>query len=280
MVNCTIADAIKNGIAYLKENKIESAGIDARLFMCHILSCDKLYLTVHKDDLVLNEDLEKFFELIKRRAKKEPTGYILGKKEFMSLDFCVDSGVLIPRPDTEVLVEKAIEKITSPSPVIIDMCTGSGAIAVSLAKYIPNSRVIALDISEDALSIAKKNALLNGLEINFKKHDVKTPFKEIMADAVVSNPPYIPTEDIKTLCEDVSNYEPLIALDGGDDGLEFYRAITENISTCLRKGGLLAFEVGHTQAQDVAKLMEKDFEKISIEYDLGGIARVVYGYLK
>ncbi len=280
MVKYKVADAIKDGIAYLKENNIENAGLDARLFMCHILSCDKLYLTVHKDDIVSEENYEKYFELIKRRANREPAGYILGKKEFMSLEFCVDSKVLIPRPDTEVLVEKAIEKVTSPSPVIIDMCTGSGAIGVSLAKYIPNSKVIALDISEDALLLAKKNALLNGVEITFKNHDVRTPFREFLADAVVSNPPYIPTEEIKALDEDVSNYEPLIALDGGDDGLTFYRAITENIASCLKKGGLLAFEVGHTQALDVAKLMEKDFDKISIEYDLGGIARVVYGYLK
>ena len=273
-----LGDALLEGIALLKETNIENPSLDARILMCHTLSCDELYLTVHRDRPLTESEQDGFFSLIKRRMSNEPVGYITGTKEFMSLEFNVDKNVLIPRPDTEILVEKVMSEVKSANPVIIDMCTGSGAIAVSLAKYIPDACVLGLDISEDALKVAKTNSQKNGADVTFEKHDVLKPYSKITADAVVSNPPYIPTEDLKGLMSDVIDFEPSIALDGGADGLLFYRAIIKNIGSCLKCGGLLAFEVGLGQADDVAYLMEEKFSSVTLEKDLAGIDRVVYGF--
>lgn len=281
MVKYKIGDALKKGIALLNENSIENAALDARILLCHVISCESIYLTLHRDDELSDSDCNMFFSFIERRIKREPVSYITGKKEFMSLEYFVNPNVLIPRPDTEILVERAIDELeTISNPIIIDMCTGSGAIAVSLAKYVKGSQVTALDISESALSVARKNAENNGVNVNFDIHDVRMPYDRAMADAVVSNPPYISTEDMNWLESDVADFEPRLALDGGPDGLEFYRAIVGNISTCLKKGGLLAFEVGMGQADDVRKIMEPIFNRISIECDLAGIERVVFGFLK
>lgn len=273
-----LGDALLEGIALLKETNIENPSLDARILMCHTLSCDELYLTVHRDRHLTESEQDGFFSLIKRRMSNEPVGYITGTKEFMSLEFNVDKNVLIPRPDTEILVERVMSEVKSANPVIIDMCTGSGAIAVSLAKYIPNACVLGLDISEDALEVAKTNSQKNGADVTFEKHDVLKPYSKITADAVVSNPPYIPTEDLNGLMSDVIDFEPSIALDGGVDGLLFYRAIIKNIGSCLKDGGLLAFEVGAGQADDVAYLMEERFSSVTLEKDLAGIDRVVYGF--
>ena len=281
MVNCTIGDALKKGIALLNENSIETPALDARILLCHVLGCDSLYLTVERDKDMTPSDLDTYMQLVGRRSRNEPISYIIGKKEFMSLEFGVNPSVLIPRPDTEILVERAINQLENvPSPVVVDMCTGSGAIAVSVAKYLPSSRVTALDISENALATARENAFRNQVDVSFELHDVLTPYKGLMADAVLSNPPYIPTEDVEGLEVNVSCYEPHLALDGGADGLVFYRAIIKNVSSCLKRGGMLAFEVGMGQAQDVANMMSPLFEGISTEKDLAGIERVVYGFLK
>lgn len=280
MVKYTIGDALQKGIALLKESNIPGAATDAAVLLGHVLDCARLHLTVHRDDCLPEDKAQTFFSLVSRRCAREPVSYITGKKEFMSLDFAVQSGVLIPRPDTEILVELVIDKLKGISnPCIIDMCTGSGAIAVSLAKYIAGSHVAALDISDTALSVCAHNAEINAVDIEVVRHDVLTPYTD-MADAVVSNPPYIPTETVATLDADVAEYEPHLALDGGRDGLVFYRAIIENIHSCLKAGGLLAFEVGCGQAQDVSRLMEPYFEDIGTERDLAGIERVVYGILR
>ena len=281
MVKRTIGDALFRGIALLNENSIENAGIDARVIMSSVLKCDKLYLTVHRDDEISKEKENEFFSLVKRRASDEPLGYILNYKEFMSLDFYVDKNVLIPRPDTEILVEKVISYFEGKSPLITDMCTGSGAIAVSLAKYIEGAHVTGLDISPDAVRIAKTNAEKNGVaeQCDFILHDVLKPY-EVLADAVVSNPPYIPTEVVKGLDATVKDFEPHIALDGGNDGLTFYRAITQNAKYSLKHGGLLAFEVGVELADEVCSIMENEFSGIDVMRDLAGIERVVYGIRK
>lgn len=276
MVKYNIGDALLKGIALLNEKQIETAGLDARMLMCRVLNCDKLYLTVHRTDALCDAHAQSFFELIDRRCQYEPVGYITGTREFMSLNFKVNPGVLIPRPDTEILVERVINEIKTPDPVIIDMCTGSGAIAVSLSKYIPSSVVTGLDISAVALDTARYNAAANDADVKFAMHDVLTPYAGVMADAVVSNPPYIPTCELTGLEADVIDYEPHMALDGGDDGLVFYRAIVDNISTCLKPGGLLAFEVGCGLAGAVADIMADKFTGITIEKDLAGIERVVY----
>ncbi len=280
MVGYTIGDALREGIALLNEAELETASLDARILICHVLGCDSLYLTVHRDDVMDDKARDKYFDYISRRIDKEPVSYITGTKEFMSLEFKVTPDVLIPRPDTEILVEKVISETKDiPCPYIIDMCTGSGAIAVSLARYIKGSTVTALDISPSALEIAKFNAESNGANVSFELHDAYKPYCA-KADALVSNPPYIPTGDIAELEPNVVHYEPHLALDGGSDGLEFYRAITENAPRCLKSGGVLAFEVGMGQADDVEMIMKPLFENITREKDLAGIDRVVCGYLK
>jgi len=281
MVKYTIGDALKKGIALLNENKIENPGLDARILLCSVINCDSLHLTIRRDEELSTDDVKKYFSNIERRCNKEPVGYIVEKKEFMSLDFKINHNVLIPRPDTEILVERAIQELENKQSItVIDMCTGSGAIAVSLAKYLPGSVVYGLDISSDALELARHNAYANGVNVTFDIHNVLTPYKGPIADAVISNPPYIPCGDIANLDVDVAGFEPHLALDGGDDGLDFYRAIVENIHTCLKKGGLLAFELGMGQADDVRMIMANKFEKVSTDCDLAGIERVIYGFLK
>lgn len=280
MVGYTIGDALREGIALLNEVNMETASLDARILICHVLGCDSLYLTVHRDDIMDDKARDKYFDYISRRRVSEPVSYITGTKEFMSLEFKVTPDVLIPRPDTEILVEKIISETKDiPSPCIIDMCTGSGAIAISLSRYIKGSRVTALDISPSALEIAKFNAESNGAKVSFELHDAYKPYYA-KADVLVSNPPYIPTGDIAELEKNVVHYEPHLALDGGDDGLDFYRAITQNAPCSLKSGGILAFEVGMGQADDVEKIMKPIFENITREKDLAGIERVVCGTLR
>ena len=222
--------------------------------------------------------------MINDRLNGRPIAYIVKNREFMALDFYVEEGVLIPRPDTEPLVEEVIELSKGMKDVtIVDIGTGSGAISVSLAKYIKNSYVYSLDISDKALSIGKKNAVNNEVDdkIEFIKSDVFTGIKDrnLKLDIIVSNPPYIKKEDIKTLHTQVKDYEPYIALEGGEDGLDFYRTITEESLKYLKSNGILAFEVGHDQANDVCTIMENHgYKKIYTKKDLQGIDRVVIGF--
>lgn len=245
---------------------------------------DRLYTQLNLDKKLSDEELKCFNEMINDRLNGRPIAYIVKNREFMALDFYVEEGVLIPRPDTEPLVEEVIELSKGMKDVtIVDIGTGSGAISVSLAKYIKNSYVYSLDISDKALSIGKKNAVNNEVDdkIEFIKSDVFTGIKDrnLKLDIIVSNPPYIKKEDIKTLHTQVKDYEPYIALEGGEDGLDFYRTITEKSLKYLKSNGILAFEVGHDQANDVCTIMDNHgYKKIYTKKDLQGIDRVVIGF--
>ncbi|CEP82493.1 peptide chain release factor N(5)-glutamine methyltransferase [Paraclostridium sordellii] len=245
---------------------------------------DRLYIQLNLDKKLSDEELKCFNEMINDRLNGRPIAYIVKNREFMALDFYVEEGVLIPRPDTEPLVEEVIELSKGMKDVtIVDIGTGSGAISVSLAKYIKNSYVYSLDISDKALSIGKKNAVNNEVDdkIEFIKSDVFTGIKDrnLKLDIIVSNPPYIKKEDIKTLHTQVKDYEPYIALEGGEDGLDFYRTITEKSLKYLKSNGILAFEVGHDQANDVCTIMKnRGYKKIYTKKDLQGIDRVVIGF--
>lgn len=245
---------------------------------------DRLYIQLNLDKKLSDEELKCFNEMINDRLNGRPIAYIVKNREFMALDFYVEEGVLIPRPDTESLVEEVIELSKGMKDVtIVDIGTGSGAISVSLAKYIKNSYVYSLDISDKALSIGKKNAVNNEVDdkIEFIKSDVFTGIKDrnLKLDIIVSNPPYIKKEDIKTLHTQVKDYEPYIALEGGEDGLDFYRTITEESLKYLKSNGILAFEVGHDQANDVCTIMKNHgYKKIYTKKDLQGIDRVVIGF--
>lgn len=245
---------------------------------------DRLYIHLNINKELTKEQEETFLQLMKDRLNGRPIAYIVGNREFMGLDFFVKEGVLIPRPDTEPLVEEVIELCKEKEDVsILDIGTGSGAITVSLAKYIQKSKVTSFDISEIALEIGKKNAITNEVDsrIDFIKSDLFTSIKgkDIRFDVIVSNPPYIPKKDIETLHTQVKDYEPYNALEGGEDGLDFYRNITEQSLDYISKGGILAYEVGHDQAEDVSEIMKKNgYTNIYTKKDLQGIDRVVIGF--
>lgn len=245
---------------------------------------DRLYIHLNLYKELTDIQLDSFNKMIEDRLKGRPIAYIVNNREFMGLDFYVEEGVLIPRPDTEPLVEEVIDLAKDKEDLkIVDIGTGSGAITVSLAKYIKNCEVYSLDISEKALSIGLKNATSNGVEnkINFIKSDVFSGIedKDLSLDIIVSNPPYIKKSDIPTLHTQVKDYEPYIALEGGEDGLDFYRKITEESVKYLKTKGILAFEVGHDQASDVSDILKVNgYSNIYTKKDLQGIDRVVIGF--
>jgi release factor glutamine methyltransferase len=286
----TLRDALKKAIEILKLANIDAPAVEAGVMLCSVLKCDRAYIYTHHNRVLNVGEQMEFFNMVKVRAEGMPVQYITGHQEFMSLDFTVVQGVLIPRQDTEMLVEFVIEHAKSLSsenePIrILDIGTGSGCIAISLAHYIEGSFVKALDISEEAIEVASLNALRLGVadRVQFEKCDVFSGFEYKCSrqkyDIIVSNPPYIPNSDISGLQREVRDYEPFIALDGGRDGLDFYRIIVHSTSYCLKPFGLLAFEVGLGQAEAVAKLMRNNFHSIQIVKDLSKIERVVGGLL-
>ena len=276
-----VRNLVKEGKVYLEQRGIDSPLLDAELFMSEALGVSRMSLLLEPDREVTEAEKKRYFEMLEKRGKNVPAQYILGRCEFMSLDFCVNENVLIPRPDTEILVETVLEKAKETGiNSITDIGTGSGCIAVSLAKY-GIDRVKAVDISPKALETAAKNAALNGIadKIEFLQADALSPNFEINnVDAVVSNPPYIETDIIPTLMKEVKDYEPMNALDGGSDGLVFYRAITKSAAKGLKKGGYVFYEIGYNQGKAVSDILKAEgFEDINIVKDLSGLDRVVYG---
>lgn len=245
---------------------------------------DRLYIHLNLHKELTKEQLDSFNKMIQDRLKGRPIAYIVNNREFMGLDFYVEEGVLIPRPDTEPLVEEVIELVKGKENLkIVDIGTGSGAITVSLAKYIKDCQVYSLDISDKALSIGLKNAISNEVEdkINFIKSNIFSGIEDkgLELDVIVSNPPYIRRADIETLHTQVKDYEPYIALEGGEDGLNFYRDITRESVKYLKDKGILAFEVGHDQAEDVSEILKNNgYTNIYTKKDLQGIDRVVIGF--
>lgn len=256
--------------------------LDVETLLQKVLDVDRLYILLNLDRYLSDDEEKLFNKFIEERLNNRPVAYIVENREFMGLDFYVKEGVLIPRPDTEVLVEEVIELGKDKGPInILDIGTGSGAITVSLAKYLVNAKITSVDISNIALEIGKKNAQSNDVDdrITFIKSDLFTNIdKDMKFDIIVSNPPYIKREVIETLDKQVKDFEPYNALEGGIDGLDFYRAITTQGKNYLNKGGILAYEVGHDQSEDVSKLMEKDgYTNIYTRKDLQQIDRVVIG---
>ena len=255
-----IKEVMRKGMIKLKTNNIEEPNLKSRLLMQYILNKPREYLLVHDDkQLTLRQEVN-YFKAIKKLLDGEPLQHITHRQEFMRLMFYVDENVLIPRPDTEILVEEVIKiakKINAKK--ILDLCTGSGAIAVSLAKYIEGSQITATDISRKALSIAKLNAVNNKVEdkITFVSSDLFQNIPEEKYDIIVSNPPYIKRNVIQKLDKEVRR-EPIIALDGGDDGLKFYKKIIDNAYEYLKYKGYLCFEIGYDQKDEVTKLIENE----------------------
>ena len=254
----TISELIKKGMIELKNGNIEEPKLKARLLMQYVLNKSRQYVIVNDREELDNIKEKQYLEEIKILKKGVPIEHITHQKEFMKLSFFVDKNVLIPRQDTEILVEEVINIAKkNNAKKILDLCTGSGAIAVSLAKYLPQAEITAIDISNEALKIAKKNAISNNVEnqITFISSDMFTNLNEEKFDIIVSNPPYIKTNVIKNLDIQVQN-EPFIALDGGKDGLDFYKKIINESYQYLKYNGYLCLEIGFDQKIDVIELIE------------------------
>ena len=273
----TIKQAITKGMIMLKSNNVESPKLKARLLLQYVLDKPRQYIIVYDNKEIDKQQQWQYFVNIEKLTKGVPLQHITHRQEFMKMDFFVDENVLIPRPDTEILVEEVI-KIAQKynSPRILDLCTGSGAIAISLKKFVPNVDITAVDISEKALEIAQKNAKKLETKINFLKSDLFDKLDNKKFDIIVSNPPYIRKDEIKKLSEEVQK-EPKIALDGGEDGLDFYRIIAEQAINYLKTGSFLCFEIGYNQKNDVIKIIEDDqnYKNTYCKKDLYGNDRII-----
>lgn len=272
-----INELLEIGIEKLKTSQIKEPISIARRIMCFVLKKDKIYLVTNGNEEVEQSTKTEFLEAISKIQKHIPIQYITKKQEFMKMDFYVDENVLIPQPDTEIVVEEAIDIINrNKLSKVLDMCTGSGILAISIAKYTDASKITAVDISEKALEVAEKNAISNDVDtkIKFIKSDM---FKNISEkfDLIISNPPYIRTDVIKTLSEEVKN-EPILALDGGIKGLDFYNIIAENAKKYLNENGYLVLEIGYDQKTEVVNLLEaQEYSEIRVIKDMGGNDRVI-----
>lgn len=278
----TIKEILERTIGHFEKYGIANARLDAELLLADLLGMQRIQLYVRFDQPLTTAEVDQYRERVVLRSKRVPVQYIIGHQEFMSLDFRVTKDVLIPRPETEHLVETVMHHVNQSNrvtPLIVDIGTGSGAIALSLAHYLPQASVVGVDLSPEALRVAQENCanLQLGERVQFVKGSFVTPIitAGMKPDVIVSNPPYIESGVLKGLQPEVQ-WEPKLALDGGSDGLSAYRQITTQ-AKILPSGGFLAFEVGMGQAEQVARLMEVDFANLSIIPDLAGIDRVVTG---
>lgn len=257
---------------------IAEAKLDARLLLEYVCGTDHSTLLAHPDKEVTDEERDKYLSMIDRRAAHEPVAYILGTWNFMGLDFKVNSDVLIPEQDTEILVEEALRNLEDGMRVL-DLCTGSGCIALSLLNYTNETRAVCTDISDKALAVAGMNAERLGLSdrTEFVRTDLFPEESVGKFDLIVSNPPYIASKVIDTLAPEVRDYEPRLALDGSEDGLVFYRRIIEETPKFLYSSGYLLLEIGYDQGQAVKEMLEdkKVYHDIQVIKDLGGNDRVV-----
>ena len=274
----------KDGEEFLREAGIEEASIDAWLLLEYVTGVSRAKYLCEPSMEIAEKDAGKYCELLEQRAKRIPLQHLTGEQEFMGYTFKVNEHVLIPRQDTEVLVEEAI-KFLRPGKSVLDMCTGSGCILLSLLKmgvekfYMRNVKGTAVDISEEALKVAMANAETLGVEVSFVQSDL---FENVDVnvtgkfDVLVSNPPYIRTSVIEGLQEEVRLHDPFIALDGKEDGLYFYRKIIETSVNYLNDKAMVLFEIGHDQGEDVSNLLkDAGFSNVWVKKDLAGLDRVV-----
>ncbi|HEY3297319.1 MAG TPA: peptide chain release factor N(5)-glutamine methyltransferase [Armatimonadota bacterium] len=275
----TIEQLLKDSAARLREAGVETPSTDAELLLCNAASLSRIEIFAHPELEITGTALQTFNEFIDRRVLREPLPYITGERPFYDLTFEVTPDVLIPRQETEFLVEASLHFLRShKSPVILDIGVGSGAIAICIAKHIGDALVYGTDTSPAAISVAIKNAERYELSKRtiFRQGDMLTPFQELTFDLIVSNPPYIPSNDIPNLQLEVSQYEPHQALDGGTDGLDAYRRLVPEAIRHLKESGALAMEVGIGEAEAVADLCVKSgFAEVHCVKDYAGIDRVV-----
>ena len=273
-----IKQILEYGSKLLKESNIDEPVLKARILLANILNKSKEYLLIHETDILSKDIIEIYIKDITKLCSCIPLQYIINKQEFMGLDFYVDKNVLIPQPDTEILVEEVINIIKKENKFkILDLCTGSGAIGICIAKFIKNSKVILSDVSSQALKVAKKNS-----DVILGKENIKIIESNLFEniedkfDIIVSNPPYIKSNVIKTLAKEVQN-EPKLALDGGKDGLKIYRRIIEKAYNFLTDGGYLCLEIGYDQKKEVIDLINNSnkYNEIYCKKDLSGNDRII-----
>lgn len=258
---------------------VENETAESWFLMEAACKINRSYYLIHEQDEMGPEQEKAYLELTRRRCQRMPLQYLTGEQEFMGLPFHVNEHVLIPRQDTEVLVEEAIRIIRQdlPDAKVLDLCTGSGCIGISIQSFCPDVTVTGADISQEALQVAQKNAVQNQMPVQFIHSDLFAEISDTY-DMIVSNPPYIPSEVIETLMPEVRDHEPMGALDGKSDGLYFYEKITRQSVEHLKEGGYLLYEIGHDQADAVSGFMkENGFYDIKVIRDLAGLDRVVTG---
>lgn len=275
----TYREAIETGTRILQKENIADAKIDAWYLLQMACKIDRNFYYLHEEDELTAEQQSEYESTVHKRAEHVPLQYIIGEQEFMGLKFKVNSNVLIPRQDTETLVEEAL-RVVEPGMRVLDLCTGSGCIIISLAKNVADISCTGSDISKQALLVAKENAKANEVEVEWERSDL---FENISGtfDLIVSNPPYIPTGEIPGLMPEVRDFEPVDALDGKEDGLYFYRIITEKSPEYLTSDGYLYFEIGCDQGEAVSAMMRQcGYTQVEVIKDLAGNDRVVKGRKK
>lgn len=291
-----VKEMLTMGEKQLMDSDIADATRDCKILYCYMMDIPFSKIILEYQEVLQDRLCDKYFELIDRRSKGEPVQYIMGSQEFMGLEFIVNKNVLIPRQDTETLVEDALEIINTGTLRgedmdvkrkewdILDLCTGSGAIGISLARIANKVNVTCSDISEGAIKVAKENAQKHGVAkfVKFEQGDLFKPFSKHFRkqkfDMIISNPPYIKSSVIPTLQKEVCEHEPISALDGGESGLDFYERIVNGVGGHLRKGGVLLLEIGHDQGEAVSGLLSRngDFTSIRVLKDLANRDRIVF----
>ena len=277
-VEYSLKGLLTDGTKMLTQAGIDEAELDARYILEYITGLNSAQYFIHSEDIIEKNKAEEFFRLIERRSKRIPLSYVIGTRDFFGLTFKVDENVLIPEQETELLVEEVIKYSEGKS--VLDMCTGSGCIAISIALFGKPSKVAASDISEKALEVARENAKsLKAGEISFIQGDM---FENVTDkfDIIVSNPPYIETGEIDELMPEVRDYIPRLALDGDIDGLKFYRIISKEAVKKLNKNGRIFYEIGYNQSRAVASILfENGFTDITVIKDYSGLDRIVMAKL-
>ena len=275
----TFGEAINRGLNVFYMADVADAKIDAWLLLEMVCKIDRSFYYLHMEDEVAEEQLSEYEIALRKRAEHVPLQYIVGEAEFMGLKFKVNSNVLIPRQDTETLVEEAL-KVVKPGMKVLDLCTGSGCIIVSIVHNVPEVEGTATDISKQALLVAKENAKLNQVSVTFERSDLFEDVVENDFDVIVSNPPYIPTDLVATLMPEVSQFAPREALDGKGDGLYFYSKILEQCKNYMKQDGYILFEIGCELGDAVSTMMRlAGFSEVHVIKDLARNDRVVMGHL-
>ncbi len=272
-----IKEALEKASKKLEESNIENPLNEAKYLLKFLLKKDDIYFITNLNKELDDKVIKEYKNIVKKRCNHIPYSYITGKKEFMGLTFFVNEQTLIPRPETEIIVEYVINHFKNKKLNILEIGVGSGCISISIAKYLDNVNILGVDINKGAIEIANKNIKYNNVEnkVKFIKSDLYENV-EGKFDIIISNPPYIKSDVIDTLEDNVKKYEPILALDGGDDGLYFYRKIIENADNFLKDNSYIIFEIGYDQGEDVKNLLvNKQFSEVEIIKDLAGFDRTI-----